>query len=379
MKYALLILFQISFLYPFAQQRLPVIKANSKNAFTVEGNEERKDWTLSPQARPDVYTLTKSTKVTHFKFFTDLDSLHINLKPGQTFDFIVLLGQKDSCFTRIESPALKNYSKLKPQIHDTIPFLLTMYNNLVLKVVLDNKDTLNLKFDSGTTDFLLTNDVIKNKLHLDNLNDHAFQIGSQKWEKQSIIAVELSGQGTQGRFGWNLFDGKIVEIDYDRSLFIIHSKLLQINKSYENFTIEYIDGRLCLVAELQIKNKTYKNRFLFDTGYQRTIMLDNELMEEQNYPKDSLKVLKKVIMHNGQGKEIPVLIVNNEKLNLGKFTLKNIPVQLLSTNNPANFKTHILGNEVLKRFNTIIDFQKNMIYLKPDNLIDIVYFDLKQN
>ena len=375
----LLSLFIVTSFCSIAQKKLPVIKANSKNAFTVEGNDEKKNWVLSPEIKPDVYTLTKSPEAKWVKFYTDIDSIQIQLKPDQKFDFVVLLNGKDSCFTRIESLKLENFSKLKPEIHDTIPFVLTEYNNVVLKVVLNGKDTLNLKFDSGAGDFLLTNDILKNKLHLETLENNTFKIGNIKWEKQTIHPVELSGQGTAGRFGWNLFDGKIVEIDYDRSIFIIHSKLSKINKGYQKFKIEYTNGLFCIQGELQIENKKYKNRFLFDNGYQRTIMLDDDLMKEQNYPKDSLEIIKKVIMQNGQGKEIPVLTVNNEKLLLGKYTLKNIPVQLLSTSNPAQFKTHIMGNEVLKRFNTILDFQNNIVYLKPNSLYDLSYVEQQKN
>jgi hypothetical protein len=53
---------------------------------------------------------------------------------------------------------------------------------------------------------------------------------------------------------------------------------------------------------------------------------------------------------------------------LGNVCLNDVPVQLLATSNPAQFKTHILGNEVLKRFNTILDFQENKVYLKPNLL-----------
>ncbi len=100
------------------------------------------------------------------------------------------------------------------------------------------------------------------------------------------------------------------------------------------------------------------------------------LMNEQDYPKD-LPVIKKVIMKNGQGKEIPVITVNNERFNIGKHVLLNIPVQLMATGNPARFKTHILGNEVLKRFNTILDFQNNFVYLKHNTLFNLVYTDAK--
>lgn len=377
MKHILLLLMLLFSGVVMAQKKFPVISANTKNAFTAEGNEEKERWTLSPVARPDVYTLAKSPGIKLFAFYTDVDSIKIKLRPGEKFVFVALLNGKDSCYTCIESPALKDFSKVQPEMHDSIPFVLTKYNNVVAKVVLDHKDTLNLKFDSGSTDFRITNETIK-KLGLKELSDHTFQLGNQIWEKQTVYPVELSGQGTEGRFGWNLFDGKIVEIDYDRSLFIVHSRLPGIRKGYEKFEMEYSHGLFCIRGELQLKNKKYRNRFLFDNGYQRTVMLDEDLMKEQQYPKDSLEIIKKVIMHNGEGKAIPVLTVNNEKLNLGKYTLKNVPVQLLSTGNPAGFKTHILGNEVLKRFNTILDFQKNVVYLKPNGLYGVVYSEEKK-
>lgn len=350
-----------------AQTKKKILKADNTLAYIKEGNQEKSRWNLDSKINPDVYVTNKSPKGKTVIFYTDKDSLVIQLKPGEHFDFIALLKDKDSCYTRIECPALKDFSKLKPQIHDTIPFVLSEYNNIIFKVTLNEKDTLDLKFDSGATDFLLTNEVLQ-KLNLKNLKNHSFKLGNQIWNEQEIYPVEVSGQGTVGRFGWNLFDGKIVEIDYDKKYFIIHSKLPKPSKDYIQLNMEFINTLFCIDGTLQIKNKNYNSRFLFDNGYQRTVMLDKQWMEEQHYPKEELTILKKVIMTNGQGKEIPVLTVRNEKLIFETLSLTNVPVQLLSSNNPARFKTHILGNEILKRFNTILDFQKNKVYMKPNSL-----------
>lgn len=362
----------------YSQNVLPVIKASSKTAYIFEGDNGKIGWSLSPQTRPDIYEISKSPKAKYLKFRTDIDSLEIKLKPGQHFDFVVLLNGKDSCFTSIRSAAIKDFSKTKPAIHDTIPFVLSMFNNIIVKAILNGKDTLDLKFDSGTTGFLLTNEALKMKVRSANIENsvNSFKIGNSIWNDQQIIPVVLSGQGTDGRFGWDLFDGKLVEIDYNKNRFIIHSTLQKVSKDYEKLPIEYINGLFCINAQQEVQNKKYKNRFLFDNGYQRTIMLDTTLLSEQNFPKD-IKVIKKVVMKNGQGKEVPVITVNNEKLHIGKTTLHDIPAQIMTSINPAGFKTHILGNEVLKRFNTILDFQKNCVYLKPNNLLNVYYTDEK--
>ncbi len=350
-----------------AQVKNRVIKASSKICYIKEDSEEKTKWYLDPKAKPDLYVTNKSPKEKTVSFYTNEDSISIKLKPGKKFDFTVLLNKADSCYTRVECPSLQNFSKLQPEIHDTIPFVLSEYNNLIFKVTLNDKETLDLKFDSGTSDFLLTNNEL-NRLKLSGLKGHSFKLGNQLWKNQEIFPVELSGQGTVGRFGWNLFDGKIVEIDYDKKIFIVHSKLSKRNKEYTKLDMEYVRTLFCIRGELQIKNTAYKGRFLFDNGYQRTVMLDKEIVQEQHYPKESLPIVKKAILKNGKGEEIPVLTVKNEKLYLGNLCLNNVPVQLLAVDNPAQFKTHILGNEVLKRFNTILDFQENKVYLKPNSL-----------
>ncbi len=377
MKQLTLILLMVSSFSFFAQNKMLIVKAKTKNAFIVEGNHEKTGWTISPEIKPDVYTLAKSPKAKWVKFYTDIDSVKVKLKPNEKFDFIVLLNNKDSCFTRFESLALKNYKKLSPEIHDTIPFVLTEYHNIKLKVVLNKKDTLFLMFDTGADDISLINEVLKKHPYLKGMDKSRVQIGNQNWDDVRTDFEELSGHTTDGLFGWNLFDGKIVEIDYDKNVFIVHSSLKKVKKEYQKFDIEYIRGLFFIEGELEHKGQKYPNRFLFDSGYQRTIMLDRELMQEQSFPKDELVVIKKVIMKDITGKEIPVLTVQNERLRLGKMALENIPVQLLSTSNPSRVKAHILGNEVLKRFNTILDFQNNLVYLKPNSLYNLPYVEQK--
>ncbi len=360
-------------------QTTPILKSRTQTAIIIEGDEERQKWLLNPKVKIQDYSISKSPKAKWVRFYTDADSIKKLLKPGEKLEFRVVIADKDTCRIKIESPQIKNYAHLKPMQHDTIPFVLTDYNNIKFKAVLNKRDTLDLKFDSGTTGLLLTHDAIKDKTH--NLDpdkaENYLQIGNLNWSGLEVYPVAISGQGTDGRFGWDLFDGKVVEIDYDKNLMIVHTRMPEIGKGYSKFPIEYTHTLFCINGELQIKDKKYKNRFLFDNGYQRTIMLDTLLMHEQNYPKD-LEVIKKVVMRNGQGKEIPVYTVNNERLNLGKIVLSDIPVQLLATANPARFKTHIMGNEVLKRFNTILDFQQNFVYLKPNSLFEVPYTDGKK-
>jgi len=368
----------------FSQKQLPVIKANSKTAKIYEEDGLLKGWNIDPKTKPDVFTTSKLVKAKIVKFKTDIDSITFKIKPGEKKDFIVLLNGKDSCYTQIASPEIKDFSKIRPEIHDSIPLFINSESTIYVKSILNEIDTLNLNFDSGTTELVLTNDVLKNKVKSNpkfydtyyNLN-----LGNRDY-KTKVYPAELTGVGTDGRFGWDLFDGKIVELNYDQNLMVVHSvmpKYVSRDKDFSKLNIKYLSS--LFLVESAIEQSGVKNTawFLFDTGYHRTAMLDNDLLKTGKFPTDKMEVIKKVMMHGATGNEIPVVTSNLQTFKIGKYDLKNVPVQLITGNKPLRgANIHILGNEVLKRFNTFLDFQNNVVYLKPNHFYNDGYVEQKK-
>jgi hypothetical protein len=197
-----------------------------------------------------------------------------------------------------------------------------------------------------------------------------------------VYDAELTAQETDGRFGWDLFKNKIVELDYDKRFLIVHSRLparVATNKHYTKVALTFSKDLLLLPSSIAQSGVVNKELFLFDTGYQRTAMLDEELLQQGGFPTGKMAVIKKVVMKGAQGNEIPVLTTNLARLRIGKYTLKNVPVQLLTTNKPLKNKNiHILGNEVLKRFNTFLDLQANVVYLQPNHFYHASYIEQKK-
>ena len=269
-----------------------------------------------------------------------------------------------------------------------IPFELTAYNNIKIKTILNETDTLDLKFDSGTTGLLLTHDAIRNKTNLlknntaeDTITENyvklktrsSLQIGPLKWDDMEVYPVQHSGQGTDGRFGWDLFKDKIVSIDYDKNLFTVHQSLPDTT-NYTSAKLEKVKTLFCLNGILEHHKKSYSSRFLFDTGYQRALLLDSVILNEQEFPKD-LNVIKTNQLRNGAGEVFITKVVQLPVLAIAGQTVSKFPAQILNRDNPAGFKTHILGNELLKRFNTILDFRNNTIYFKKNAHYDLAYED----
>lgn len=270
-------------------------------------------------------------------------------------------------------------------ISDTMVMKINAQNTIYVKTVFNKMDTLTLNFDTGMTELILTNYTLKNKIKNSvELYDKFYdlKIGKTTYSTKVYDAV-LTGHGTDGRFGWDLFKDKVVELNYDKDLMVVHAQLppnIEGNKKFSKLNMGfYKDYSFLISSEIKQGNTIEKDLFLFDTGYQRTAMLDNDLLAEKKFPADQMKIIKKAIMKGGQGNEIPVITANLEMLTIGKFKLKNVPVQQTTTNKPVKGKNiHILGNEVLKRFNIFLDFQNNVVYMKPNHLFKDEYIDQKK-
>lgn len=268
---------------------------------------------------------------------------------------------------------------------DSIPLYLNSQNTIFIKGIFNSTDTLNLNFDTGTTELIFTKKTIENKLSSPPTlytTPYSLTIGKTTY-KTKLYDAELSGHGTDGRFGWDLFKGKVVELNYELELLIVHSSLPSLisrDKKFTQLPISYWEDLFfieCTINQTNIKNT---GLFLFDTGYQRTLMLDKDILLEERFPITKMDTIKKMIMKGAQGNEIPVITMNLNRFKIGNHTLKKVPIQLITDHKPIKDKnTHIIGNEVLKRFTIILDFQSNVVYLKPNHLFDENYIEQRKN
>lgn len=102
MSVVLIFMSLVCFLPAIAQQALPIIKANSSQVTIKDGPVVLKGiWSLSPEARPDRYQVQKSRVEKTVTFLTDIDSISFLVRPGNTYNFAVLLNDKDTCYTQI--------------------------------------------------------------------------------------------------------------------------------------------------------------------------------------------------------------------------------------------------------------------------------------
>lgn len=391
MKYFLLLISLLAVQSSFAQVKLPVIKATSKKIVINDGGVMHKNsWTLEPELRPDVFVADRTRQTKWVTFYTDIDSIRVKVKPGSRFNFVILLNGKDSCFTQIAS-GIPPESMVKSSVatHDTIPFTLTADNAISIKTVMNDTDTLLLHFDASSFDFHFTRDAILKKTKLlvnqadalagkaapnyNKLNKATkLQMGSMVWRDVEVLPTLITADGMDGRFGWNLFEGKQVEVDYDKNIMIIHSQLPKDLKGYVKSKIGFEQSFPYINGTFEIAGKKYTGNFSMDTGSGQALILDSAWVSNQHFPTD-LKLIKSSILKDPRGNKFEIKIVQAPLYRLNGFALTNIPTLLLAGKNPMGYEINYLGNDLMKRFNMILDFENDIIYLKPNKLTQLKY------
>lgn len=123
------------------KSEVPVIYANDKMAsFYQEGENDEANWIISPELNPDDYVIfvPEGEKIKiHFK--TDVDSLSYVLKPGEIFEFLVLLNNKDTAYTRLiaaPEPAIFSDEYIKMSKGKTLVEITDVYEliNIIIAI-----------------------------------------------------------------------------------------------------------------------------------------------------------------------------------------------------------------------------------------------------
>jgi hypothetical protein len=104
MKYIFFLAINLLLLQCDYAQSLPVIKAKAKKVDVRDGKVFQKGiWNLTPEAKPDVYQVLEPITEKKITFYTDIDSISFDVIPNKTYDFLIVLNDKDTCYTRIST------------------------------------------------------------------------------------------------------------------------------------------------------------------------------------------------------------------------------------------------------------------------------------
>ncbi|MFT3881302.1 MAG: hypothetical protein QM703_16765 [Gemmatales bacterium] len=259
-----------------------------------------------------------------------------------------------------------------------IPFTLTSQNNIVVQAFLNGGGALKLMLHTASSGVTLTEEGAKKaKMVFTGSTEMKSWGGSgtSRWSKGNTLLLgnyqqgnitvhenKNSGEGTDGKFGLDIFGKRIVEIDFGRSLIVLHEKLPAKVERYTRVKLENRDGELFVQGNCLIEGKDHVTRFLIHTGYSGGLLLDDAFAAKAGV-EGKIKITSESSLKDSFGHTIKVKKGILPTFVLGKTTISEVPVGFFAGAVGAQ-KMSVLGCEVLKRFNVVFDLGNNELYLE---------------
>jgi hypothetical protein len=263
-----------------------------------------------------------------------------------------------------------------------IPFRLTEHNNISVKAVLNKTDTLDLIVHSAANSLTITEEAVRKlksvrfSAKIDGVEswgsetnsarvsvNNSLQMGALDWKNVSIRENINSGPSTDGKFGIDFFTDWWIEIDFDHLVIRLGKKQPKGLRKYEKVKLDFQDGDLFVEAELKTKKGVVKNRFLLHSGYSGALLLDDKFALESNM-NSTLQIVSEQKLTDSYGNVLLSKQAILPELNIAGMSLTNVPTGFFD-GAIGQQQISILGGDVLKRFNLIIDAKREYIYLKP--------------
>ena len=266
------------------------------------------------------------------------------------------------------------------QGESVIPFTLTAHNNIVVSAKLNGTDTLKLMLHTATADVRLTEDAVRKLKSISFTNstkvkswggesdsrfskENRLQIGALQRKDITVWEDKNSGHDTDGKFGLDFFQNRIVEIDFDHGHIALHKTLPRKAETYERLKLETQHGDLMVEGSCLIEGKNYTNKFLLHSGYSGGILLDDAFAATAGVD-GKIKITEESSLKDSFGNTIKVKKGIMPVFLLGSARLSNVPTGFFSGAIGAQ-KLSVLGGEILKQFNLIFDIAHNDLYLAP--------------
>jgi hypothetical protein len=261
---------------------------------------------------------------------------------------------------------------------------------LVRSTIDDSKDTLNFILDTGSGGISLDSSTVEElQLTKENsdktikgiagikkvpyTNNHSLNFTGLKVDSLNFhinnydLLTSVYGVKIDGIIGYSFLSRYIVAINYDRQeLEIFLPGLFRYPKG--GYMMKPFFSSLVLSVFQVADAKSIMSRFIFDTGAGLCFLFNEDFLDDSSL----LKKKKKKFITQAEGfggkKEMELTVIKS--VSVGPYKFRKVPVFIFKdayniTSYPQS--CGLIGNDLLKRFNAILNYPEQTFYLKPNN------------
>lgn len=295
-----------------------------------------------------------------------------------------------ACLSALSLPAQEEFIQPPSRRLTEVPFTQLTGGIVIMRARVGNApDTLNFILDTGSSGISLDSStasylglkpvptertirgiagirkvsfLYNQQLHLPGLTVDSLNFHINDYS----ILTAVYGEQIDGIIGYSLISRYIMKIDYDSMRIGI----------WTHGTIRYPKGgnllkptiNMLASQPLRVKDeRTLNSRFLYDMGAGLCMLFSRDFIE------DSFLISKKrkhfIKEGEGLGGKIDMDLTILKEVKLGPYRFRNVPTYIFDDeNNITNYPNMggLIGNDLLRRFNTILNYEKGDIYLIPN-------------
>lgn len=201
------------------------------------------------------------------------------------------------------------------------------------------------------------------KLHLPGLTVDSLNFHINDYD----VLTSAYGEKIDGIIGYSFLSRYIVKINYDSSKISVWTK----------GTMKYPRGGFLLrpllvnipVFTAGVKDdRDLNSRFYFDTGAGMCLLLSSDFVADSNFVKPKRKWF--ITQAEGLGGKAPMRQGVIKQVRIGPYRFRNVPTYIFDDEYNVTSYPYLgglIGNDLLRRFNLIINYERRDIYLSPNS------------
>ncbi|MBD5215466.1 MAG: hypothetical protein HDS78_02950 [Bacteroidales bacterium] len=276
-----------------------------------------------------------------------------------------------------------------------IPFAIAGDSRIYITAFVNGSDSLRFLVDTGASSIVLNTNspklegLIHNGESADNLgtsgentvtysNDNSVRVGSIQYDKAGCAHIPYPPEYWDGVFGLNGLAAFNIEINYDDLKIYCYPKgTLTVEDSYVSLPFIYKYDVPFIQLPIKLNGSLYNLLLEVDTGSDRIIDLNTPFVNKNNLLETQKPfAISRIASSDGGNGELKNVFF--DEVVVGPYILPKVAGAFSTLSDGMQSKEDIdgmIGNNFLKRFNMLIDFSSNVLYLQPNNLYYAPFYD----
>lgn len=266
--------------------------------------------------------------------------------------------------------------------------------HMYIKLTANNSDTLRFVFDTGATGASIdSTSAEKAGINKENRKKvevagsggtqsymmafgQTFKLAGLEIKDVNPVLINFSdltsatGVHLDGIMGYEILDKYVTQINFDTKQLSFYNRINEVDTTgYTGIPFEFSKGIMIPRFPISIQlstGETFTGRVMFDSGAAFTLLISTPFNKFHHI---SEKLTNKV-MSQGRGLNT---ISNEERgiiksMNFNGFNFGNMAIALTVNNQaePKDGYLGIIGIDIIKRFNVIVDYKNKKFYMKPN-------------